>query len=151
MIRFIRILMALIACTLVAGPAFADTGCSIKKLAGNWVFATGIGQQNLPFPPSDGDITAIGTMNIYRDGSLEGRFDVTVFNDLPGQDIPYWGSIVVNSDCTGTLQFTTPLSSRTDSIVIVSRKEILGMSRDPLNLWTYQVRKIGSDDDEDND
>lgn len=149
MSRYLRTLMALLACTLATGPAFADKICSVKKLAGKWVFATGVGQQSLPFILSDGDITAIGTMNISRNGSLEGKFDVTVFNDFVGQDIPYWGSIVVNPDCTGTIEFTTPLSSRTDSIVIVNRNEMIGMSRDTTNLWTYQVRRIGRGDRDD--
>ena len=144
MSRYIRTLIALLACSLVAGPAFADKGCSVKKLAGKWVFATGIGQQNLGFPFSDGDITAIGTMNISKNGSLEGKFDAVEYQGLVGQEIPYWGSIVVNKDCTATIQFTTPLSSRLDSIVIVNRREMIGMSRDPLNLWTYKVYRIGS-------
>lgn len=144
MSRYIRTLMVLLAGALAAGPAFADRSCSVEKLAGNWVFATGVGQQSLPFILTDGDITAIGTMNITRVGTLEGKFDVTVFNDFLGEDIPYWGSIAVNEDCTGTIEFTTPLSSRTDSIVIVNRNDMIGMSRDTQNLWTYQVRRIGS-------
>lgn len=147
--RYIRTLITLIACTLVAGPAFAEKGCSVKKLAGKWVFATGIGQQNLGPPFMDGDITAIGTMNISKDGSLEGAFDATEFRGLVGQDIPYWGSIVINKDCTGTIQFATPLSSRTDSIVIVNRNKIVGMSQDPLNLWTYQVWRLRGTGDDD--
>jgi hypothetical protein len=33
-------------------------------------------------------------------------------------------------------------NDRTDSIVVLSRSEIWGMSQDPLNLWTYKVRRI---------
>ena len=48
-----------------------------------------------------------------------------------------------DSDCTGTVSFATSVGSvRTDSIVVVNRREILGMSQDPANLWTYQVRRI---------
>jgi len=81
-------------------------------------------------------------MNIASDGSVKGKFDFTVFGEVFVEDFPYWGSIVVNSDCTGTIEFTTPASQRKDSIVIVSRGEMLGMSRDTRNLWTYQVRRI---------
>lgn len=142
-------LTALLACTLLASPAFADRACSLNDIAGNWVFATGIGQQNLPIPPADGDITAIGTMNIARDGSLQGTFDATIYQDQFLQSVPYWGSIVVNADCTGTIEFTTPISSRRDSIVIVNRREMIGMSQDPLNLWTYQIRRLAGFEDSD--
>lgn len=132
--------------TLFARPATADDNCSVKDIAGNWLFATSIGRQMLGgnFPP-DKDITAIGTMNIARDGTLSGTFDVTVQDAFFFPGIPYIGSIVVNPDCTGTLTFQTSLgSARTDSVAIVSRREMLGMSQDPLNLWTYQIRRIAA-------
>lgn len=136
-------------------PALADRdrGCSIRDVAGNWVFATSIGEQMLAILPPGKNLTAIGTMNISRDGSLEGTFDLTVEETAFNPGIPYWGSISVNKDCTGSIEFTTPISSRTDSIVIVNRREMIGMSQDPLNVWTYQVRRIsglfrfGRDDD----
>ena len=135
-------LMALLACSLYGAPAFADKACSVKQIAGNWVFATGIGRQMLGFPP-DSDITAIGTMNINADGTLDGIFDFTVENIAPFSDITYTGTVTVGPDCRGTLVFVTSFgSSRIDSIVVVDRTEILGMSRDPANLWTYQVRRL---------
>ena len=142
-----RTLFAMLCCALPASTAFADRHghCSTHAVAGKWVFATGIGRQALgePFPPGK-DITAIGTMNITRDGRLSGDFDVTVQDAFFGPAIPYSGTIEVNADCTGKLSFVTGAGSmRTDSIVVVSRTEMLGMSRDPANLWTYQVRKIG--------
>ena len=139
---------ALTLCLLVlsadlANPAWADRGCSVRDIAGKWVFATSIGRQMLPNFPPDKDITAIGTMNIARDGSLEGTFDVTVEDSFFQPGIPYGGSIVVNRDCTGTVEFVTALgSARTDSIVIVNRGSMIAMSQDPLNLWTYKVRRI---------
>lgn len=131
---------------LPASHAAAGNGCTVKAIAGQWLFATGIGRQMLgePFPP-DKDITAIGTMNINRDGSLSGNFDVTVedFGFIPG--IVYDGSLTVNPDCTGTLSFVTSVGSvRTDSIAVVNRNEILGMSQDPANLWTYQIRRVAA-------
>lgn len=135
---------AIVLLTLFGRPAAADDSCSIRAIAGNWLFATSIGRQMLgaPFPP-DKDITAIGTMNIALDGTLSGTFDVTVedFAFLPG--VTYTGSVVVNPDCTGTLSFATSADSvRTDSIAVVSRREMLGMSQDFLNLWTYQIRRV---------
>ena len=131
-------------CAVFARPSLADSSCSVRDVTGNWMFATSIGRQMLgePFPP-DKDITAIGTMNIERDGTLSGTFDVTVQDTvfLPG--VAYSGSVVVNRDCTGTVTFQTSVGSvRSDSIVLVNRREILAMSQDPLNLWTYQIRRI---------
>ncbi len=139
--------------SMSTSPVFADRGCSIRDVAGKWVFATSIGRQMAPMFPPEKDITAIGTMNVGRDGSIEGVFDVTVEDTFFQPDIPYTGTMTINRDCTGTLEFVTGIdSARTDSIVVVNRSEILGMSQDPLNLWTYQVRRIafaGRDRDDD--
>lgn len=124
--------------------ALAEKACSTRSIAGSWVFATAIGRQMLGFPEGK-DITAIGTMNIAKDGSLSGEFDATVQDIvfLPGNT--YAGSVTVNPDCTGTLVFITSSgTTRTDSIVVVDRDEILAMSQDPLNLWTYQVRRVSA-------
>lgn len=125
--------------------AEAAEPCSLQALSGNWLFATGIGQ--FPGPePFSGDITALGTMNIDRDGVLDGVFDATVASvaHLPGTT--YAGTVTVNEDCTGTLVFETSAGSvRTDSIAIINDDEFWGMSQDPANLWTYQARRIGSE------
>ncbi len=143
---------------LPTAQALADGPCSTRSIAGRWVFATNVGRQMFgdPFPPGK-DVTAIGTMNIDRYGTLSGKFDVTVQDFISLLDVTYSGSVTVNPDCTGTLIFVTSTGTeRTDSIVVVDRREMLGMSRDPLNLWNYQVRRISSkpatdDDDSDSD
>lgn len=152
--KITKLLAALVAiATLTTTNAFAnDEQCSTKMLAGKWVFATQVGRQMLPGFPPDKDITAIGTMNIGRDGGVTGEFDVTVQDSffLPG--IPYSGTLLLDEDCTGTLTFVTGAgSARTDSVAVVGRDEIRGMSQDPLNLWTYEVRRLpgGKHDDDD--
>ena len=120
-------------------------GCRVSSLAGEWIFATSIGRQMLggPFPP-DKDITALGTMHVNRDGSVSGKFDVTVEDTIFLPDVGFDGSITLERDCTGTLTFVTAVGSvRTDSIALVAHDEALGMSQDPANLWTYQMRRIG--------
>ena len=145
-----KLIALAIAATLVfalPGEAtHAGNGCSVKSIAGKWMFATGIGRQSLgaPFPPGK-DITAIGTMNINRDGSLSGTFDATVQDTIFLPGIVYDGSVVINPDCTGTVSFVTSAGSvRTDSIVVLSRGRMLGMSQDPNNLWTYQIRRVAA-------
>ena len=127
-----------------AGQAQADDdGCSTRMMAGRWVFATGIGHQTLAQAPAPGDITAIGTMNVNRAGELEGVFNVTFEGTAFVPGIPYSGTITVNADCTGTVSFVTGVGSvRSDSIVVLNRYEFWGMSEDPLNLWTYQARRL---------
>ncbi len=143
----------LIVCTMLlalgtGGPVLADQGCSLKDVAGKWIFATDIGRITDEFAPPDTEITALGTMNISRDGSVSGRFDVTLEFPIPApfdfrSNVTYWGTISINPDCTGTLTFETDApSSRTDTIALVSRKKMLGMSQDPTNLWTYEVHRI---------
>lgn len=147
----ITITMALMMAGMqFAAPAMADNGrngrCDTRMLAGRWLFATGIGHQQLDPPaPPPGDITAIGTMNIDRDGALEGKFDVTfegaLFPALTG--ILYSGTAMLNADCTGTLSIVTQTgATRTDSIALVDRDLLWGMSQDPKNLWTYRAKKI---------
>lgn len=124
---------------------YSADGCTLRDVVGTWLFATGIGRQMLPNLPPDKDITALGTMTIGPDGVVTGAFDFTVQETFFVPGARYEGWVQINEDCTGTLTFaTSEESSRTDSIAIVGRDEILGMSQDPFNLWTYQVRRIGS-------
>ncbi len=119
-------------------------GCSLRDVVGRWVFASAISRQMAPIFPVGKDMTALGTMNIERDGTLSGTFDLTVQDFEHYPQVGYVGSIVINRDCTGTVTFVTEFgSSRTDSIAVVGRGEILGMSKDPANLLTYQVRRVG--------
>jgi hypothetical protein len=122
----------------------ADGGqsCSTRAVAGRWLFATDVGHQSLG---PGGDITAIGTLNIDSQGNISGTFDVTVQDAAFRPGNTYEGTIVVNSDCTGTMMFQTSTGSiRTDSIAVVSRGEFWGMSQDTRNLWTYRARRVQS-------
>ncbi len=118
--------------------------CSTESIAGRWMFATGVGQQTL-FSPQEGDITAIGTMNIEPNGELSGVFDVTVADFIFLQDRTYAGWVEVFPDCRGVLTFVTSAGNvRTDSIVVLNQNEMWAMTRDPASLWTYQVRRIST-------
>ncbi len=126
---------------LLAQSAFATNDCSTRSLAGRWMFATDVGHQ-ARFP-GGGDITAIGTFHVDRQGNVSGRFDATVqdFGFLSG--VGFTGTFVVNRDCTGTLTFVTSNgATRTDSIVVVDPWRIRGMSQDISNLWTYNAERL---------
>ena len=65
---------------MCAAPAFAGNDgpepCSARMLAGRWMFATDVGHQSR-YP--GGDITAIGTFRVDRQGNVfDGVFDATV-------------------------------------------------------------------------
>lgn len=146
--------MKVLATVLVAGllvpiAATADDDddkfrCSTRTIAGRWLFATGNGALLAPNPPFSGEtITALGTMNIDRQGNVTGTFDNTIagFGSFEGNT--YWGTVQVNADCTGRLHFTTSSGSmRTDSIAVLNRSEMWGMSLDETNPWTYTVRRV---------
>ncbi len=137
-------LAGLLLVALTAAPAVVQAArpCSVASVAGEWVFATAVGRQAFPDTP-EGDITAIGTMNTDAEGNLSGVFQFTIEDLASLPDVPYSGSITVGEDCRGTVTFVTGTgSARTDSIVVVSPNEFLGMSQDPANLWTYQARRI---------
>jgi len=113
--------------------------CSARALAGRWMFATDVGKQTF-FP--GGDITALGTFRVDRQGKLKGVFDATVagWMFLPG--VTFTGAFTVNTDCTGTLTFTTAAgTTRTDSIIVLD-DHIRGMSQDVQFLWTYTARRL---------
>jgi hypothetical protein len=141
--KSLRILCAL---GLIATPPAFATGesesCNTRMLAGRWMFATDVGHQ-VRFP-GGGHITAIGVFRFDRQGTLlDGTFDATVenFRLLPG--VTFTGSVVVNANCTGTLTFVTSAgTSRTDSIVVLGPGHVRGMSQDPDNLWTYEMRRL---------
>jgi hypothetical protein len=143
--RALTKLTLLAAACCLAGGASADhdsSRCSTQMLAGRWLFATGVGHQALN-PAAPSDITALGTMNIHRNGTLDGVFDVTFDKLVFRGGVLYSGTVVVNPDCTGTLSFVTSNgTARTDSIAVLNRYEIWGMSQDTKNLWTYQARRI---------
>jgi hypothetical protein len=81
-------------------------------------------------------------MNIDKNGGLEGKFDATVGGVAFLPNNTYSGTVMVNSDCTGTLTFVTSRGTvRTDSIAVLSWYEMWGMSQDLGNLWTYRVRR----------
>ena len=116
--------------------------CSLRNVVGRWAFATDVGRQSL-IPGQDGDITAIGMMRIDRAGNLAGGFDFTIADYGFVPDNSFAGSIVVDPNCTATLTFVNSAGiSRTDSIAIVSKREMWGMSQDPSNLWTYRARRL---------
>ena len=134
-------LTTLVLVLLLGSNAFAgeSTECSTRALAGRWMFATDVGKQ-LFFP--GGDITAIGTFKVDRAGRLQGVFDATVagWMFLPG--VKFSGAFTMNSDCTGTLTFTTATgSSRTDTVILVG-DHIRGMSQDTQFLWTYEAHRL---------
>lgn len=141
--------LSLAAGLLLSGaavPAGAEDAspCSVASLAGKWVFATDVGQQSL-IPDVDGDITAIGTMNVDESGNVEGVFDNNFADFMAFTGDPYSGSLTVGENCLGELTFVTGAGGmRTDTIAIISSGEFLGMSRDPNNLWTYQARRISA-------
>jgi hypothetical protein len=145
--KALKLIVLTIISSLGAASASADNlgGCNTNMLTGRWVFATDVGHQALkiPNPPPPGDITAIGTMNVHRGGTLDGIFDVTFQGAAFRAAVPYSGTVTVNADCTGTLTFTTGAgTTRTDSIVVLNRYEIWGMSQDPNNQWTYSARRL---------
>lgn len=134
----------IVSAALLAQPAFGHGKhhCDLKNLAGRWMFATDVGRQNL-FPSSDGDITAIGIFSLDRKGKAKGSFDATVQEFMFFDDIGFEGTLVVNSDCTGTFHFVTSVGTeRTDSIVVLSPWRIRAMSQDINNLWTYEMERL---------
>jgi hypothetical protein len=128
---------------MAGGPALADDEgkprCSVRRLAGRWMFFTGVGQ----LPAFGGDITALGTMEIKEDGTIGGVFDATIATTAFLEDVTYGGTVTVQEDCRGVLTFTNSAgATRTDSLVVLGDGEMRGMSRDIGNLWTYEVRRI---------
>ena len=137
---------------LPMSQALADGPCSTRALAGHWVYASSVGQQvSDPLLPAIA-VSSLGTINIDRQGNISGKFDFTVQGVGSFLDITYTGSVTVNPDCAGILYFlTSDGGERTDSIVVVDRNEMLGMSLDDQTVFTYQVRRISSKPANDDD
>lgn len=82
-------------------------------------------------------------MKIDRYGNVEGEFDATVQDAFLLPSVPYSGTLVLDRGCIGTLTFVTGQGTvRVDTVAVLSRREMRGMSQDPANLWTYDVRRI---------
>lgn|SRR5512138_816074 len=137
-----RLSLALLTVGLFVQPVLADAheGCSLKHLAGRWMFATDVGRQSL-FP--GGDITAIGTFKLDKKGKAEGVFDATIEEYAFLDDATFTGTLVVNSKCVGTFEFVTSRgTARTDTIIVLSPWRIRAMSQDINNLWTYEMERL---------
>lgn len=137
-----RLPLIVLSAGVLAYSAAADAKdeCNVRSLAGNWMFATDVGRQNL-FP--GGDITAIGTFRLDRKGAAKGRFDATIEELAFLPNVVFEGTLEVNADCTGTFTFVTSAGTqRKDSIVVLSPWRIRGMSQDINNLWTYEMERL---------
>ena len=160
-VRTLATMTALVLGIMLATPAVAKDKCSIRTIAGKWVFATETGHMLSPVggPGPHGritDVTAMGTMNIDKAGNISGDFDISILGVAFIPDIPYTGLVTVNPDCTGSLNFSPASSTntRTDSIVISGNgNEISAMvgfitlaidgTRDFGVSWTYKIRRAG--------
>jgi hypothetical protein len=133
---------ALIVGMTLAGPAWASDRektprCSVRALAGAWVFGTDAGQI-----AGVGGITAVGTLNIDRKGQVSGKYDYTIAQLGFFAGNAYTGTVTVNPDCTGTITFEDESGGGVSSIVIASSDEFWGISQDPGILWTVRARRI---------
>lgn len=159
-LRFFSCLAATVTLLLTVAPALADgtiRPCSVESIAGNWIFATDVGQLADQNGTLLGHITAIGTMNIDRAGNLTGEFDNTRRREMKSGtalNVSYWGVITVGPDCRGTLTFeTSGGAKRMDSIAVLNSHEMRAMTRAPAlspdvslawTLWTYRIVRISS-------
>lgn len=137
-----RLSVLVLSAGLFVQPALAEARdeCSLKNLAGKWMFATDVGRQNL-FP--GGDITAIGTFKLDKRGHAKGTFDATIEEFAFLDDATFSGTLVVGSNCTGTFEFVTSQgTARTDTIIVLSPWRIRAMSQDINNLWTYEMERL---------
>ena len=139
--KLIHILVILLI-FVYASSAMANGFCSTKSMAGRWAFHTDIGHLVQP----DGSVfpaTAVGIFTVDKEGNFEGVFDVTIQGVAYISDIGWWGTMQVGPDCRGTSSFETVSgSTRTDSFVLVSQSEALGMTQSPTEPWTYTMRKL---------
>ena len=134
----------LLSIVLQVSPALANDykyrGCSVRDLAGKWVFYTDVGTDH---QLGGVLITALGTMNIDYSGNVEGTFDVNAEQLFTFSGLEYFGEASINSNCMGTLVFQTNApSERTDSILLINRHTIQGMSITDGVIWTYTAKRI---------
>lgn len=146
-----RFLKACAVAALVSGisaPALAqDNGhafCSVEALAGNWVFASNDAGRFFEDGTATEVATVMGSLSIETDGTFDGEFDLIFGGVIALLDVFWEGEMTVDPDCRGTTFFSVPAfgTSRSDTIAVVSAHEILGMSLDPTNIWSYQMRKL---------
>ena len=119
--------------------------CSIATIVGAWGFKT----DGFYLPSGALDGYAVGIFKIQPNGTMRGKYDT----EGPGGFIPglvIEGSVVVNSDCTGTLtlQVVGANVTVTQSLVIAQNgKKILGMMQDPtIDIGTFTAIRLDEDD-----
>ncbi len=114
--------------------------CSIATIAGAWVFATDIADFG-----GTVHMSALGTYNIALDGAVSGTFDRNLPNRAD-QGLTYTGTVTVNPDCTGIVEFTDSTGTTVVQHIVIGRdgNEIWGMFfGQPLGLiWTYKAMRV---------
>ena len=122
-----------------SASALARPGvCSLKGLAGTWAFSTDVS----PNSPLGVEATALGIITIKPNGTSSGVFDVTFAHTNALRNVPFEGTVSVGKDCRGTGTLMTPSGPRTDSLIVLNRNEVWGMTLDPEGLWTYRWRRL---------
>ena len=96
------IIILLLMGTALYAAAQAKTPCSLANIAGDWAF-----RDNGKTP--NGDVNAIGTIHIAKDGTITGHGWTTVGGVVSSEFFPV-GTTTVTADClsTGTFEGTPP-------------------------------------------
>lgn len=137
-----------LAVLVPADAAAQSTGqsreCSVATIVGDWAFKTDGAYSSTGV--LDGN--ALGILDIHADGSLRGKYDWQGPSGFfPGIEIK--GTVTINADCTGTLNFENAGSDTiyTQSIVVAHNgKQFFGMLQDPAGSnETYTAIRVHED------
>jgi len=142
------------ASTATAQPPESDPSfrggrtCSMKTIAGAWVYATEVGELKGPDNTLMGKLTSLGTFNIDRDGTLWGEFDTTMSlvggPTIVNHDAEYLGAVTVKPNCRGTFYFAESGGDALEGSLVISGdgSEIRGMTTTPEILWTFTAKRV---------
>ena len=140
----IRFLSTILLALALSGAAKAqDEGCSKATAAGKWGFTTA-GTVFLAGGPVP--VVVVGSFKLDADGNLEGT-QTRSLNGLPVNRETISGTILVNSDCTGTATisvFHSGVLNRTSTLDLVFVENLRGVRGVFTSAVTASGTSIGT-------
>jgi len=144
--RTLGAVMLLILSATVVPSAYADSGCSDATITGKYGF--NLSGFTVPGKPTKGHEVpwaATGILAFDEAGNVSASY-AAVINGTSFKNQTTSGTYTVNSDCTGSLSFTSgdDAGGTFNLVIIGDGTEILALSTEKGSTATVDIKKLGN-------
>lgn len=121
----------------------AQSGCSAGTLTGNYAFSNpGFTTPGSPVKGIEVPFAAVGVFAFDGAGNISTSYTFA-FKGVVSQGLTSSGTYTVNSDCTGSISFTTGDAAglNLNMVIIGGGTEIFGIETNPSFTGTFDAKK----------